>query len=178
MKILFAGRLVDFKDPITFVKASILLPEHKFFLAGSGVLMEECKKLAPKNLKILGHITQLDVNSLMNNCDIFCQLSPYENIWASSLIGAMKHNLAIICTDSGLTKKFLSHNTNSLLIPSRSYKALVSAIRELEEPKTRMKLVQNAKDYYNKNLSVDSICKNVQEIIHNTCLKTKGMKDV
>ena len=52
MNILFAGRLVDFKDPVTFVKAARLLSQnmtesaHQFVIAGDGELLEECRKLA------------------------------------------------------------------------------------------------------------------------------------
>ena len=62
--------------------------------------MKECKELAREcdNIHLLGWLKQETVNDLMSETDIFCQLSPYENLWSSTLISAMLN----ICNQQNL----------------------------------------------------------------------------
>jgi len=174
MKILFVGRLVDFKGPIIFIKAAQFLsqntPEnpHEFIVAGDGELMNECKKLASgySNISLLGWVDQQTVNDLMDQADVFCQLSPYENIWAASLISAMKHKKAVICTDVGYTRTYLTHNYNVFLIPPNDHVALAEAIKKLaNDSQLRHILGENARSFVRENLSVEKITGEIQQLL-------------
>jgi glycosyltransferase involved in cell wall biosynthesis len=170
MKILFVGRLVDFKDPITFVKAACYDSTQKFdfIVAGDGELMGMCKKLAEnrKNVQMLGWLKQDAVNNLMREADIFCQISPYENIWAATLVSAMKYKKAIICTNTGYTNKYLKHDYHAVLIPPRSSFALAGAIVRLSnDDKLRQKLGENAFSFVQENLSTQKIVKEIRDML-------------
>lgn len=174
MNILFAGRLVDFKDPVTFVKAARLLnqnktePAHQFVIAGDGVLLEEIRKLAfgHKSISILGWVKPEKVDELMVHADIFCQLSPYENLWASTLISAMKHKRAIICTDVGYTNKYLVHKNHVFLIPPKDHVALAEAIKVLaNDNEMRRTLGENAYSFAQENLSVEKIAGQIRQML-------------
>lgn len=174
MNILFAGRLVDFKDPVTFVKAARLLsqnitePAHQFVIAGDGELLEECKKLAfgYKNISILGWVKPEKVDDLMAHADIFCQLSPYENIWASTLISAMKHKKAVICTNVGYTTKYLTHGYHTFLIPPKNHVALAEAISILaNDNELRRRLGENAYNFVQKNMSIQQIANQIRQLL-------------
>jgi glycosyltransferase involved in cell wall biosynthesis len=171
---LFVGRLVDFKDPVTFVKAARLLgqnmiePAHQFVIAGDGRLLEECRKLAfgYENISILGWVKPEEVNDLMSRADIFCQLSPYENIWASTLISAMKHKKAIICTNVGYTDTYLTHKYHVFLIPPNNHVALAEAINNLaNDNELRCMLGKNAYSFVQENLSVEKIADQIRQLL-------------
>jgi glycosyltransferase involved in cell wall biosynthesis len=168
MRALFAARLVDFKDPITFILASQLLPQHNFTVAGDGELLNECKKLAGPNVTFLGWVPQKIVNERMLESDLFCQLSPVENVWSSSMILAMKCQKAIICTDVGYTAKFLKDGIHALLIPARNEKSLANAIVKLEEDSLRHTLAANAHQYFVEYLQMPKITKRIHDLIHST----------
>jgi glycosyltransferase involved in cell wall biosynthesis len=170
MKILFAGRLVDFKDPITFIKAACYdsTKRFDFLVAGDGELMKICKRLAEdcKNIRMLGWLKQDAVNNLMREADIFCQMSPYENIWAATLVSAMKNGKAIICTNAGYTSKYLRHDYHAVLIPPRDSLALVEAIVRLSnDDKLRQTLGENAYSFVQENLSTKKIVKEIRDML-------------
>ena len=174
MKILFVGRLVAFKDPLTFVKAAISLsknmkgPTHQFVIAGDGELLEECRKLAFgfKNISILGWVKPEKVGDLMASADIFCQLSPFENLWASTLISAMKHKKAIICTNVGYTSRYLMHKHHVFLIPPNDQVALAEAIDILaNDDEMRRMLGENAYAFVQENLSIEKITGQIRQLL-------------
>ena len=174
MNILFAGRLVDFKDPVTFVKAAVMLSEnsfeqrHQFTIAGDGELSEECRKIAGghENISFLGWVQPEIVEDLMIRADIFCQLSPYENLWASTLMSAMKHKRAIICTDSGYTNTCLKHGYHAYLIPPKNHIALAEAIKVLaKNGEMRRMLGENAHAFVQENLSLDKIAGQIRHLL-------------
>lgn len=177
MKILFAARLTDFKDPLTFIKTSTLMQKHQFIVAGSGKLMTKCREEAGSNVKFLGWVTQTEVNQLMDECQIFCQLSPFENIWSSSLVGAMKHKMAIICTDVGYTRLYLQNMFNVLLIPSRNPKQLMLAIRKLvKDERLRFYLGENASLYVKERMCCGNILKSIELLVHSIVRKESVIK--
>lgn len=174
INILFVGRLVDFKDPVTFIKAARLLgqnmiePAHQFVIAGDGELLDECRKLAfgYKNISILGWVKPEKVNKLMSETDIFCQLSPYENIWATALILAMKHKKAIICTNVGYTGIYLTHRYHAFLIPPSDHVALAEAIDNLtNDSELRRMLGKNAYSFVQENLSIEKITCQIRQLL-------------
>jgi len=177
LNILFAGRLIGFKDPVTFVKAARLLsqtliePAHQFVIAGDGELLEECRKLAfgYKNISVLGWVKPEKVDDLMIHADIFCQLSPYENLWASTLISAMKHKKAIICTNVGYTNTYLTHKYHAFLIPPNNHVALAEAIKNLaNDNELRRMLGENAYSFVQENLSIERITDEIRQLLIHT----------
>jgi glycosyltransferase involved in cell wall biosynthesis len=177
LNILFAGRLVDFKDPVTFIKAARLLsenvaePAHEFVVAGDGELLEECRKLAfgYKNISILGWVKPEKVDDLMIHADIFCQLSPYENLWASTLISAMKRRKAIICTNVGYTCTYLVDKYHVFLIPPNDHVALAEAIGILaNDNEMRRMLGENAYTFVQENLSIEKIANQIGQLLLQT----------
>ena len=165
MRIIFAARLIDFKDPITFARASLVLPQHDFVVAGDGKLLDECRKMAGPNVTFLGWVPQSIVNENMINADVFCQLSPIENIWSSSLILAMECKKAIVCTDVGHTARFLENGVHALLIPARDATALANALVRLENEELRRTLGINAYQFYGNSLETTLIIKQIRALI-------------
>jgi len=183
MNVLFVGRLVDFKDPVTFVKAARLLSQstieqaYQFVIAGDGGLLEECRKLAfgYENISILGWVKPEKVNDLMSRADIFCQLSPHENIWATTLISAMKNKKAIICTNVGYTGTYLTHKYDVFLIPPNNHVALAEAINILaNDAELRHMLGENAYSFVKKNLSIEKITDQIRQLLKQLLLEREA----
>ncbi len=171
MKILFAARLEASKDPITFVKAGMQLPNHKFIVAGDGSLMKQCELLAhgSSNIKFLGWVNATTVSRLMKEADVFCQLDKVENIWSSSLVAALKNKKAVVCTNSGYTSKYLKDDYHVLLISPQSCSELVSAIERLSrDSELRYRLGENAQAFVRDHLSVEKITEEIRRLIINT----------
>lgn len=166
MNVLFAARLVPFKDPITFVKAAKLRPQDQFVLAGDGSLKTECLTIAPSNLSILGWVNQQEALALIRDCDVFCQLSPTENIWSASLIQAMKNGKAIVCTDAGYTRTYLQDRVHALLIKPHKEVELALALADLENKSFRERLGENAYKFVAENLSFEKISSEISNLIY------------
>jgi len=167
LKVLFAARLVNFKDPVTFIQAAHKLPSYEFHVAGDGKLMGDCKKLAfgYENIHLLGWVSQNIVNDLMNEADVFCQLSPIENLWATTLISAMKHKKAIVCTDVGCVRQYLVDGQHVLLIPPKDDAKLIHAIIKLENAELRRMLGENACNFVEANLSLGKCAERIHELL-------------
>jgi glycosyltransferase involved in cell wall biosynthesis len=115
------------------------------------------------------------VNDLMDQADVFCQLSPYENIWAATLISAMKHKKAIISTDVGYTRTYLRHNYHVFLIPPNDHVALAEAINKLaNDSELRRMLGENAYSFFQKNLGIERITDKVRRLLIHTVEQWKG----
>ena len=133
--------------------------------------MKECKELAREcdNIHLLGWLKQETVNDLMSETDIFCQLSPYENLWSSTLISAMKCKKDIICTNVGYTSTYLKNGHHAILIPPRDHVGLASAITRLSnDSELRCMLGENAFSFFQENLSVEKITDEIRQLLVNT----------
>lgn len=157
MNILFAARLDPFKDPLTFVEAARLMPHHSFFLAGEGPLRNDCVRAASGNVTFYPWLPERELRDLRLKSDVFCQLSPVENVWAGSLIESMKMGMAVVCTDVGYTKQYLTDGFHLLLVPPRDPRAVAVAVRRLEDWKLRSYLGENARNFVSSNLSIARI---------------------
>jgi len=165
LKILFAARLEAVKDPMTFVKAGIQLPDHEFTVAGDGSLKKQCEILVAgrKNIKFLGWVDAENIRHLMKEADVFCQSDNVENIWSSSLVAAMKNKKAVICTNTGYTSKYLKDNYHVLLISPQNCSELVRAIERLSDDiGLRHRLGENAQAYVQENLAIEKIVKEIR----------------
>ena len=86
LKILFIGRLVDQKDPFTFIKALKNIPKnirYKSFIIGSGYLKEKILKFIREN-NLSDKLIQVDytrkVMQYLNQCDLFILSSRFEGL--------------------------------------------------------------------------------------------------
>lgn len=131
--VLFLWNLVDFKDPTTFVKVTKLLSDNKniyFLMVGEWELSKEIDKYINKNeLKNIKCLwSRSDINVLYGMSDVFCALSPYENIWSTTIQEAFCMWVPSVITNVGYTEKILKNETGILLIKPRDKKELRGAI--------------------------------------------------
>lgn len=133
--LLFVGRLVERKDPITPLLAVKMLkevePEIKLHILGSGPLypkMLELTKTYNLTKNVIFHGLVTDTSAYLFYNAIFLATSPFTNYPSKSLLEAMSAGLAIIATDVGETHLLIKQFKNGLLIPPKNPAALAQAI--------------------------------------------------
>ncbi len=150
----FVGRLDDFKDPLTFVRAvpeiRRRLQKVRFFLVGDGELGRPVENLIVRyKLQGVVHLTGFreDVEGFLGISDLFVALSPDENTWSSTIAEAMFMEVPCIITDAGYSSKLFAHRENCLLIPPRDETALADAVVEMNgDSALRVHLAEGGKE--------------------------------
>jgi len=149
----FIARFVDWKDPLTFVKAVPYVvkrhPEARFLAIGDGEMMPEVKKKA-KELGIEKYVfltgRRPEVNAFLSLSDVFTALSTLQNVFSVSIIEAMMMERACVLTRAGDTEKYFKDGKDCLLVPVADEKALGNAINSLlDRPALRGKIAKGGK---------------------------------
>jgi len=148
----FVGRLNDFKDPLTLVRAAPLVlarrPRTHFVIVGDGPLAADLRATVV-NLG-LGDVVHLvgarrDVGRFLALSKVFVALSPVENAWSMSIAEAMHMKIPCIITRAGQTERLFTHMQDSYLIEPRDETALAEAILcLLAKEDKRIRLAQGA----------------------------------
>ncbi len=95
--VLFVGRIDPQKGLIYLVEVAKKLPNIKFLIAGKGPLKEKLEKIAPKNVKFLGYVSERKKRELYSRALIFCLPSIGEGLGIVHL-EAMASGCAIVST--------------------------------------------------------------------------------
>jgi glycosyltransferase involved in cell wall biosynthesis len=121
--VLFIWSLIDFKDPLTFIQSALDFQSNKevvFLLVWNWNLMDELQKFKQTN-KLDNFIIcwpSSDTEVFYYIADVFCALSPFENIWSNTIIEAFCMWLPCIITNSWYTKRILEDGNWVVLINS------------------------------------------------------------
>ena len=148
----FVGRLDDFKDPLTLVRAAPLVlaqhPQAHFVIVGDGPLAPDLRTaIADLGLQRAVHLvgSRRDVGSFLALSKLFVALSPVENAWSMTIAEAMHMRVPCIITRAGQTERLFTHQEDSYLIAPRDEVALAEAIlRLLSSAGERTRLAQGA----------------------------------
>lgn len=151
--ITFLARLSPEKDPLTFIRSIQYVIEKNneviFLIVGDGILRErvirEIKKLRLQSYcRFLGQ--RADRHLIYLSSDIFCALSPVENIWSGTVQEAFASGVPCIITNVGHSGKYLKDKQNAILIPPKDPEKLANIILELlNEHNLRKIIADNAK---------------------------------
>jgi glycosyltransferase involved in cell wall biosynthesis len=131
VRVLWLARVAVVKNPQKVVEIAKALPEIDFYLAGGGNLTENIKKLAPRNLKVLGW---QDAKSILPIADIFLLTSENEGM-PIALIEAQLASIPVVATNVGSVSEVVLHNKSGYLC-SKSNDELITAIKKLAESRT------------------------------------------
>jgi glycosyltransferase involved in cell wall biosynthesis len=131
----FVGRLIEFRDPSTLIRAvpSVLAqrPQTKFVIVGDGPLAPNLRS-SIDDLGV-GHAVHLvgargDVERFLAISKLFVALSPVDNIWSMALTEAIHMRVPCILSLSGQTKNVFTHLKDSYLVEPRNEVQLANAI--------------------------------------------------
>lgn len=119
-----------------------------FLIAGTGVLLEECERLAAAlgiadRVKFLGY--RRDVNELVHAADVFLFPSLREGLGFAPL-EAMSAGVPVIASDNRGVREFAVNMENSILLDANDIDGFAKAITLLyEDEKLRRRLGENAR---------------------------------
>lgn len=139
------SRLVEEKDPRTFVHAAALVaqlrPEVRFVLVGDGPLRTELEHLASDlGAPITFTGTRADVAGVLRGMDIFAY-TPLGDSFGLVVAEAMAMGLPVVCTPAGALRDLVVHGQNGFLVPPRDPPALAAAILHLlDDPLLRERM--------------------------------------
>lgn len=175
----FIGRLDEFKDPVTFVKAIPYILKKdmniKFLIVGDGVLFCDIKKLIDDygiNNNVIMTGARGDISSILNISDIFVALSPYENLWSLTILEAMSVGVTLIATKAGKTEMGLINKKNAYLIPPKNEKELANGILTLiKNPDLRRAISNNNSQLLRTNKFTKEDYQNLMLSIYSSVIK-------
>ncbi len=154
--VLFLARFDWDKDPLTFVKAAELLKKERdiyFIMVGGGKYTKKINRIINqkriRNIKIIGPRNDPEVWYAL--ADVFCAISPQENIWSTTLQEALSMGKACIVTNSGYTTKILKHGKDAYIIKRKNANDLKEAILKLKaDSNLKRKLEQRGYSFWRK----------------------------
>lgn len=131
VKLIFVGRLVDIKDPVTLLEAYALAKEDirhlRLVICGDGPLRPALEKMADKDVHFLGFVG--NIPSMLKGADIFVITSLYDAS-PRSLMEAMCMGLPTVATKVGGVPEYLTHDAG-FLVPPRDAEVLAEKIVKL-----------------------------------------------
>jgi len=148
----FVGRLNEFKDPLTLVRAAPLVlarrPQTSFVIVGDGPLVNELRAaVVGLGLQHAVHLAgaRRDVGRFLALSKLFVALSPVENAWSMTIAEAMHMRVPCIITRAGQTERLFTHLQDAYLVEPESETELAEAIIYLlSREKKRKHLIQGA----------------------------------
>ncbi|QDV63678.1 Glycogen synthase [Crateriforma conspicua] len=137
-RILYAGRLLDWKGVEDLVVAFMRIPESerngwKLRIAGTGPLAERINRIASQesSVKVLGFLSPEQLAKEMKNADAFCLPSWHEHWGVVVHEAALSGLLLVLSTGVEAASEFLIDGYNGYSFEPSDTKDLETAIRKL-----------------------------------------------
>jgi glycosyltransferase involved in cell wall biosynthesis len=109
-------------------------PEATLWIAGTGSEESHLRSLVPAlglvNVRFLGHVAQLDLPAICDQCGIYLNASRVDN-FPGALLEASAAGLPIVSTCAGGIPFIYTHEKNALLCEPGDWQALAAAVEEV-----------------------------------------------
>jgi glycosyltransferase involved in cell wall biosynthesis len=181
IKILYLGRLVDFKGPDltiqAFNKACNMGLDGELIIAGDGPLMVSCRLLQARSkyadkITILGSVTYEQGEKLRTECDVFTahnmkgSISNQEEAFGVTIIEAMGAGLPVVTGSSGGIKETVVHNkTGFLFEPGDIGQHADYLLKLANDHKLRRKMSKAAINHVQQNFTLEQEKKKLIQIL-------------
>lgn len=145
INILFVGRLVEQKDPISFIKAckyinDLNIPVH-YTMIGDGPLKSQVEKLVMeldiRNIEIMGQVSHYEVLKAYENTDILI-LPSREEAMSLVILESVSRGIYVITTDASANGRLIEEGVNGSFVSYGQPKNISMAVADF---------------YYNKYLT-------------------------
>jgi glycosyltransferase involved in cell wall biosynthesis len=149
-RLLFVGRLTNWKGVETALLASVGLPEVEFTVIGEGPSYPQLVELAAQlglspRVRFLGRQSQQEVADAMSRSHALVLTSLYEGM-SHTLQEAMATGLPCIASSRGGNDEVIQSGTDGLLVEPQDVAALTAAIRGLlDDEDRRLKMAEAAR---------------------------------
>jgi len=180
VKILYLGRLVDFKGPDLVIKAFEIARnsgmEAKLIIAGDGPLRLTCELLKfhsiyKNDIEIVGAVSVEQAYALYEDSDIFTMhnikgpLTNQEEAFGVSIIEAMSFGLPVVTAGSGAINETVQHNLTGIIVEPFDLRAHAKALQDLSScPELRSKMGIQAIDIIKANFSPENEMASLKKI--------------
>lgn len=180
-KILFLGRLVDFKGPRETIKAFELACERglkgELLIAGGGELEKECQELAENSkyrtsIKMLGWVDKENAEKLYNSCDVFTAHNKKDintnqiEAFGVTIIEAMSYGIPVVTGKCGGVEDSIVHGETGYLFEPGDVDTQADYFLELYQNKDlRNELGMGGEKRVNEFFSLEKEKKGLEDII-------------
>lgn len=140
-QIAFVGRLSHEKGPDRFIRCAKSRPDLSFHIYGSGPLEPEISQLAPQNVQLHGHQSNMDV--VWKHIGVLIICSRFEGLPMAAL-EAMSRGCIVIALRVGDLPKLITSGQNGYLVDTAAQ--IADVLRTLEQltDDERQKISQQA----------------------------------
>lgn len=137
IQILFVGRLVEQKDPITFIKAckainELNIPVH-YTMIGDGPLKAQVEKLAMqldlRNIEIMGQVSHYDVLKAYEKTDVLI-LPSREEAMSMVILEAVSRGIYVVSTPVSGNAHLIEENVNGNFVQFGHTQSISHAVAE------------------------------------------------
>ena len=136
-EILYVGHVQETKGCKEIIKAAEYFPDIHFTLIGP-VAKEISILPCPDNVSLTGEIDHNEIKDYLMKSDVYLFPS-YAEGFSISLTEAMSTGLPIIASDAGANLDMIE-DRGGIIIPIKSTEAIVSAIKDIMDPKKRSEM--------------------------------------
>ena len=149
-KLIYAGRLVRWKNIDKLIELLIDMPDCGLIIAGDGEeklrLMQITEKLGITNrVYFAGYRNKEELYALMKQSQLFILFSNYEGL-PHILLEAMNLGLPIICSDAGGTGELMKDRINCVLTEKNDLESLKKTVLQILSDKSfQNKLIEGGK---------------------------------
>ena len=171
--VLFIGRLVSQKGVWTFIKAAEKLPDIAFRIIGFGPLEDSIKNYIAKksisNIELVGFVPNNKISEHIHSSRFVVIPSEWYDNLPTVLFEALLCGTPLIGSKIGGIPEIINDEIGLLTTPG-DVNELHSSIRLLNDNELlRKKLSRNAREYVEKNFSVDEHYRKLFEIYTQYC---------
>jgi glycosyltransferase involved in cell wall biosynthesis len=170
--VVYIGRLVKEKDPLTLIEAFSLLrqlvPDTRLIMIGQGYLRAKVqRKIATSGVK--DHIQLIsganDVRPFLRQGWLLVLPSISEG-FPQVIIEAMACGLPVVATDVGGAQEIIEHGVNGLLVQPRSPELLAQSMAcLLSDLEMRNSMGRMAREIVTQRFSLQNVVKMTEQII-------------
>lgn len=155
LRILWAGRLIDWKHPESVIYLSEYLKKKEIpfhiSVIGDGDMRQNLTETSESKglgecITFLGSRKPSEVREEMNRSDIFLMTSDYKEGWGAVLNEAMNGACAVVASHgAGAVPTLIEHQQNGLVFPSGKFDVMCSLVEDLSrDQKWRLFLGESA----------------------------------
>lgn len=127
---LVVSRLVPYKKIDLIIKAFSNLPDRKLIIVGSGSEMSSLRKMATKNVKMIGEVSDAKIIEYFEGCKAFIQMN--EEDFGIAMCEAQAAGKPVIAYNAGGASEIVVQNKTGVLFNTLDSHCLVQSIETFE----------------------------------------------
>ena len=126
-----ASRFAPYKRIEVLIQAFNKMPGKTLIIAGAGPEWKSCSAMAGKNVKLLGHVSRLELRSLLQKARAFVFAGKED--FGIVVAEAQACGTPVLCYERGGTSEIVTHRLTGLLFAEQSSECLIETTQQFEE---------------------------------------------